>query len=250
MRKIEFFSTVPGVAETFPILPAKEVMPNWVQVARADYMKSDKREQTVVRCPGVIDLLTTGYVIQAWHDFDIIFTDEKVSIVIPDKGINDVLGKHSLQIQTAEGLAKNIPKRPWSQRPILKINTPFQVFAPKGVRFLMIPLPYTEHFDLESNPGILDPGYSTEINVQCYMNMGNGKRTIKAGTPLAQLIPLTDEKFEMICRDATPNDMKWVQKRAFFGLFGFIYNRNRAKESYERHIEGIEKKCPFSWFKK
>lgn len=252
MRKIEFFSTVSGVAETFPIKHAKDVMPGWVQTARLDYMKSDKREQTVVRCPGVIDILTTGYVIQTWHDFDITFAQDKVSITIPDQGINELLGKHSLQIQTADGLAKNIPKRPWSQRPILKINTPFQVLAPKGVRFIMIPLPYTELFDLESTPGILDPGYSSEINVQCYMNMHVGTKTIKAGTPIAQLIPLTDEKFEMICRDATENDLDWAKKRSFFGLFGFIYNRNKAKDAYDRHVEKHfeEKKCPLHFWKK
>lgn len=252
MRKIEFFSVVPGVVEAFPVRYAKDVIPNWLQTARLDYMKSDKRDQTVVRCPGVLDILTTGFVIQSWHDFDITFTQEKVSLTIPGQEINDMLGKHSLQIQTAEGLAKNLPKRPWSQRPILKINTPYQVLAPKGIRFIMIPLPYTELFDLEATPGILDPGHSTEINIQCYMNIGYGTKTIKAGTPLAQLIPLTDEKFEMVCRDATDKDREWTKKRHFLGLSSFVFNRTRSKESYERHVDEHfkESKCPFHFWKK
>ena len=56
-----------------------------------------------------------------------------------------------------DGIAKNIPKRPWSWPDIVKINTPWHVMAPKDVKFLIIPLPYTPFFDFEACLGILDP---------------------------------------------------------------------------------------------
>lgn len=244
MKKITFFSTIPGVAEMFPILPAKEVLPKWLQAARIEHLKGDKRNQTITRCPGVIDVLTTGFVVTTWHDFDIEITDHNISLIIPDKVLTEMLEKDSLQIQSGDGMAKFIPQRPWSQKSILKINTPYQIIAPKGLKFLMIPLPYTDFFSFESNTGILDPAYSSEMNVQGFLNLGKGTYSFKAGTPIAQLIPLSSESFELVCRDMTPEDEKWKKKRAFFNNFSFVFQRTRVKEAYNNYVKSISK-CPF-----
>ena len=37
-KTIEFFSSIEGVAETFPIRLAKEVIPSWVNEARKDFL--------------------------------------------------------------------------------------------------------------------------------------------------------------------------------------------------------------------
>jgi hypothetical protein len=244
MKKIIFFSSVAGVSELFPVLPAKDFLPKWLQTARIEHMKGDKRDQTIVRCPGIIDVLTTGYVVTTWHDFDVTITDDKISLIIPDKALTELLNKDSLQIQSSDGMAKHIPKRPWSQHSILKLNTPYQIIAPKGVRFLMIPLPYTDSFNFESNIGILDPAFSSELNVQGYLNFGKGTHHFKAGTPIAQIIPMTNENFEMICRDMTPEDERWLKKRSFLNNFSFVFNRNKVKDVYNNYVKSISK-CPF-----
>jgi hypothetical protein len=248
MKQIKFFSTIPGVADAFPILESKNSMPSWMQAARLDYMKQNKRDLTILRCPGVVDLLTTGYIVTAWHDIDVEVQPHKFSVTIPDQSLNDMLEKDSIQVQTPDGLAKHIPKRPWSQKAILKINTPWNLMAPKGLKFMMIPLPYTESFEFEAAPGILDPGYSTELNVQGYVNVPAGTTlTIKAGTPLAQLVPMSNEQYEFVCRDMTEEDKTWAVKRKFLNKFAFIFQRNTVKESYEKHNTG---KCPFHFWGK
>jgi hypothetical protein len=35
--KIEFFSTVPGVSSVYPVIPAKNYMPNWVEKTKEHY---------------------------------------------------------------------------------------------------------------------------------------------------------------------------------------------------------------------
>ena len=250
-NEIIFYSTIPGMAEIFPVRHAREVMPEWLQTARIEYAKGNKRDQTIVRCPGIVDLLTTGYIVTTWHDFDVnIDKDGAMYFVAPDERTTKLLGdKNSLQAQNGDSMAKHIPKRPWSHPNILKINTPWNVIAPKGVKFMIIPLPYTELLDFESNIGILDPGYSTELNIQGYVNLGPGNHSFKAGTPIAQIIPMSSESFTTTIRDMNSDDEKFNKKKPWLNLFSFIYSRNRAKDVYEKHVETTTKKCPFHFWK-
>ena len=45
MKKIQFFSTIPGVAEACPIIPASKYITNWQKRAREDYKASSKRSK-------------------------------------------------------------------------------------------------------------------------------------------------------------------------------------------------------------
>jgi len=230
--KIEFFSSVAGVAETFPILSAKDCVPNWVTTARAEYVKSDKKEMHIYKCPGIVDILTTGFVVTAWHDIEIVPRNDVVNVTIPDGKLNELLGKDSVQIQSPNGVAKHIPKRPWSHKGIVKINTPWHVWS--KCKLLMIPMPYSEYFDFESASGILDPGIANEINIQGYWNTQTS--TIKAGTPLCQIIPLTEKQYTMTCRDANKRDKLWIEKRKFFNNFAFVLQRQKLKQAYEKYF--------------
>lgn len=230
--KIEFFSSIAGVAETFPILNAKDCIPDWVSVARAEYIKSDKKDMHIFKCPGIVDILTTGFVVTAWHDVEIIPKQDAVNVTIPDGKLNDLLGKEAVQIQSPNGVAKHIPKRPWSHKAIVKINTPWHVWS--KCKLLMIPMPYTDYFDFESTSGILDPGVANEINIQGYWNTNTS--TIKAGTPLCQIIPLTEKQYTMLCRDANARDKLWLKKREFFNNFAFVLQRQKLKQAYDKEI--------------
>jgi len=233
---IEFFSSVEGLAESFPIQPAKEFTPSWVNEARKDFLISQKNEKTsfqhITRCPGIFHLFTTGYIVPMWHDLEI--SREKWSV--PDRSINEFLGKDTVSLQLGDKIGKHLPKRPWSWPDIVKVNTPWHVMAPKGVKFLMVPISYTEFIDFECCIGILDPGYSTEVNIQGYWNYPNGTTFIKAGTPIAHLIPLTEKSYDVIVRDQTKNDKLWLKKRKYLNYFSFQYPRHIIKRLYENHV--------------
>ena len=238
MTKIEFFSGVSGVAETFPIRASREVIPKWVYSAKADYVKNkDKRDIHIYKCPGIFDMYMTGYIVSSWHDIEIETDGDRFRITIPDAKLETLLGKQAVQEQTHLGVAKFLPQRPWSAKSILKINTPWHVMAPRGIKFLMTAIPYTDYFDFESCTGILDPALSTEINVQGYWNnLKPGKHMIRAGTPLAQLIPLTERNLEFVVRDATEHDRQWLDKRGYLNYIGFVFNRAKLRDAYERFI--------------
>lgn len=242
MDTIEFFTSAPGLSEMFPIISASECRADWMTAAKNDYIQnkerfSKSRSTHLFQCPGIFDLNNHGFIVPLWHDL-IIKTDskERFTWTIPSGGLNsyrgkDVVGTHK------PGLDKFIPKRPWSLNQVIKLDTPWNIVAPKGVKFLIIPLAYPDDFTFESCIGILDPAISTEVNIQLYWNVMQGETLLKAGTPLCQLIPLTEKKYELIVREMTASDKFWLEKRNLFMSMFFRGNRNIIKEMYHNHFK-------------
>jgi len=205
MKKIEFFSTVDGLTDTYPVIHSKSVMPAWIKTAQHEYKQMAHHDFHIARCPGIIDVLTTGYVVCAWHDIAVRSGPSSLETYTPDIALEELLEKPAIQVQHGDSIAKHIPKRPWSHKSILKINTPWHIIS--DCKFMMLPMPYTEQFEFESCIGILDPSISSEINIQGYVN-GHGEFTIRAGTPLCQLVPMSEKTSELVVRDETDNDRK------------------------------------------
>lgn len=237
--KIEFYSTVPGVADTFPVQEAKECIPSWMSLARQEYLK-DKSEINVFRCPGIVDLLTTGFIVSAWHDIELgQLQDGHLHGRCPSAELENLLGYPPVQVQGGDSIGKHLPKRPWSHQDILKINTPWCVNVPKGVKLMILPISYTDNLQFESTIGILDPAISNDINIQGYIN---ALGPIKAGTPIAHIVPMTERKYNLVVREMNAKDKIWQAKKKFFNNFSFILNRSKIKQAYESHNES---KCPF-----
>lgn len=240
--KIEFYSTVAGVYETFPVTPAIEKIPNWMSLAKQDYLQN-KMQQTVYKCPGIVDVMQTGFIVSAWHDIEVWQeANGRLQAKAPTPDLEDMLGFPTTQIQGGDMIAKHLPKRTWSHRDLLKINTPWHVVAPRGIKLLMVPVPYADDNSFESTIGILDPAISNEINIQGYIN---SLGVIKAGTPLVQIIPLTEKKYQLVVREITEYDRNWVNKKKFLNNFSFMFSRNKTKDAYLNHYTS---KCPFKKF--
>jgi len=253
MRKIEFYSDVYGLASMVPILKTSEALPKWVNTLRADYKQNPKEKSHLYRCPGIFDLFTTGYIVTAWHDITLKTDGENYGWELPSAELQILMGANQLaQAHSHRTTAKHLPRPPWAHPSVLKLNTPWHVVAPKGVKFLITHAPYPDSFEFQAMNGILDPGISTEINIQLDWHVPAGTHVIRAGTPLAQLIPLSEENFELVVRDKTPHDEQWSLKRRFVNGMGYVLNRPRIKKLYEDHfnLDKPQKTCPFSFWKK
>lgn len=231
MNKIEFFSVVEGLTDTYPIVHSKSVIPNWIKTAQQEYSQTQHYDFHIARCPGIIDVLTTGYVVTAWHDIAVRSGPSSLETFAPDTALEQLLDKPALQVQMGDGIAKHMPKRPWSNKSILKINTPWHIIA--DCKFMMLPMPYTDQFEFESCIGILDPSVSSEINVQGYVN-GQGEFTIRAGTPLCQIIPISQHKYNLDVRDCTEHDQKWINRRKYYNSIGFNLKKNIISKAYKK----------------
>ncbi len=231
--KIEFFNTFEGVLDEYPIAPIREALPKWVNDARTDYIaKKATRNDHIFRCSGIAELYKVGYTVRAWHDLRIESNHDTVRWMLPNE---DALGKNAVQSQTGDAAAKFIPKRPWSSKTILKLNTPWNVISP--VKLLIVPIPYPDSHEFEACPGILDSSISTEVNIQLYINDTTGKGcTIEAGTPLCHIIPMYDGEVEMEQREATESDKNWVAKKYFITNSTFNYNIQRVRRAFTKHF--------------
>jgi hypothetical protein len=244
MKDIIFFSSIEGVADACPVLLANQTIPKWANLAKDNYIndKKDRKDRFnhIFQCPGIFDLYNYGFVVTAWHDFIIKteYNKEGFAWKIPNEEISLLMGSVSVIGTHQQGISDIIPKRPTALNQIIKINTPWHVIAPKGIKFISIPIAYPDTFEFDSHIGILDPGTSSEINIQLNWNVKDGETLIKAGTPLAHFIPISEEKFNLVCRDATENDKKWLRKRNFFNNFTFKLKRNLIKDFYHKHFNG------------
>lgn len=231
---------IPGVADAFPIVPAKDFRPKWMQAAKENYIKTLKERNDkfshIYQCPGILELYRHGFIVPMWLDV-IISTDSHRKGFAYKTPTNDFHQEGRILIDKHDGPAVQfLPMPPDSMPFILKINTPWNVIAPKGVKFLMVPIGYPDTFDFENVIGILDPGVSCEINFQLWWKVKDGETVLKAGTPMVHLIPLSEEEFEVTCRDMTDHDKKWLDKRRYLNNFSFRPRRNILRDLYNKHF--------------
>jgi hypothetical protein len=237
MKTIDFFSSVPGVAEAHPIVKAKDILPEWVKKCRADYV-STKPNIHLAKCPGIFDLYNFGYVVPMWCDavietkgdtFRWATQDHIKHLKRVDHPMDNipVISNHSFG-----AIAKFLPRRPQSIANIIKVDTPWGVCAPKGVKFLVMPFPYSDFTEFDACPGILDPAISTEINVQMYWNVKDRSYTIKAGTPMQIIVPLTEHNYKFNVRDATEKDELWLRKKNYLAHHKFNIDRHIMRNAY------------------
>jgi hypothetical protein len=144
----------------------------------------------------------------------------------------DIGTQHAVDIHKADAIAKHLPKRPWSCKSIIKLNTPWHLIS--GEKFLMLPLPYADEHTFEACPGTLDPSISTEVNVHLYWNK-LGKTMIPAGTPLCYLAPMTSNSVQLEMREATKKDLDWLQKRHYINKMSFTLNIKKMKELFRNY---------------
>ena len=225
-EKIEFFNNK-VIFETYPIIESKNFKPKWIAEARQDLENSIKEGSLkvpgfshITRCPGIFDLFKYGYIIPLQRDLIIIphekgfewsmpetnsSTDFQKAGIIGDK-LHDVDGIVRAIDQTSLRL---ISKPPWASGFMFKIVTGWNVIAPRGLKFIMLPIAYPDTFEFTSTIGILDPSINTQINFQMFWNGTKEETLIKAGTPLGQLIPLTEKKYQMVQREMNQQDSDW-----------------------------------------
>ena len=246
---IEFYSDIQGVADAYPIVKPTDVLPNWISMVREDYKQSDKSQSHLYRCPGIFDLFNHGYIVTAWHDLQLQTDGENYGWMVPNDDLKELMGANQLaQIHSHRTVGKYLPRPQHAHPSVLKLNTPWHVIAPRGVKLLITAVPYPDTYDFEALTGILDPGISTEINIQMNWYTPVGTGLIRAGTPLAHIIPISERNLELVVRSKNKQDELWSLKRRYFNAMNFVLNRSKIKSMYERHFH--RGKCPFHFWKK
>jgi hypothetical protein len=237
----KFYSRIPGVLDSFPIVPSKTIRPSWVRSVVDAYKKQtedvsnygNRQLTSIAKCPGIIDLAKQGWIVRSWFDF-IIRTDGpsniawKVPPTFPPSVLVDDFTTDPIRFMSLTDPELKIPLPPQTCHAIVKIATPWIVDIPKGWNLLMLPISYPDDTRFQCSTGILRPGLHVEVQPQVFWNVTQGEELVKAGTPLCQLIPIpeTIEEAQFECLGYT-EEMKARQKDFYYKKgFSFIRSQN------------------------
>jgi hypothetical protein len=240
-KKIEFYSTVEGVPDTNPITRISDNLPLWHAREKQEYLANStknpsKRDTYLYRCPGISGLFSQGFVVPMWFDLNITTNGDRKDFKysIASSYLENILIDRPL-VDAHNQVAKNLPFPDSGLELIIKVNTPWHIVSPSSVKFLMTPAFYHGETDFECTAGIIDPSVTNEIVIQMYWKKIIGSRTIKEGSPMAYLFPLTERHYDFICRMKDSHDDLWLNKKRFFQSFSFTYPKNKIQKIFKTH---------------
>lgn len=201
--EIKFICSMQAVKDTMPIVRAGQIPRPWIKkVARGNIKDEEGRSRSSSRCPGIIDVMREGFVIRAWCDITIVIDGEDFTWKIPHEMIGP--GGNNIEVVTYHHdfhLFKHLENKPrHSFGHVLKINTPWFIDIPKGYKLLQIPVTYVDQNTFTSFIGMMEYELGLHsLNIPFVLHKNRGEVIIKAGTPLAQLIPIKmEDKMDMV----------------------------------------------------
>lgn len=199
---IRFFSLEPGLAENYPLIPTSTLKRTWLDAEHKKAKCPFRGTQNVANCPGLKQITRMGWVVTAPMDFTIITNGDGVSYEweTPSTFLRhqNFIGDHSpdqvvpLVDSPREALAH-----------IIKLETPWRVRASDDIVFLQTPVYWNNESRFQAVAGMYDPRFAMQVNVQLMWHVMDGETLIKAGTPLAQFIPIPRESIERTWYDMT-----------------------------------------------
>jgi hypothetical protein len=234
---VKFFSSSKGVLDYYPIELAKDNFPKWLNTARKDFSDKiqgtypSKHSHSVHRCPGIVGLLTKGFVLKAWQDFSITTNADgsyrwNTALQINDySDVNHII--QDVKVHDFDLLLKYLPLKKDSFNIILKLHTPWFVYGPKNVKYLFLPISYSDSDSFFVYPGILDTSITNEILINIHWNELDNTRVIKAGTPLMQIIPFEDKHYSLEVGRADRNILEEHNSKLFKLFNTFVRNYNK-----------------------
>ena len=227
---INWWSTIEGVEKVTPILPAKEVIPDWWKRVERNLNPSDpKNKGTIRNCPSMPEFLSQGFVVTLWTDLYVNIEADKFQWKTPDKIFS--FSSHP-NIQFKDWLPRHIQD---NSSMVLKPNCPWRVKTPPGWSVWQLPMYYHYNPMFEVLPGIIWSDIHHEINQQMHFKQ-YGEFIIKRGTPLAMYIPYERNKYTHTIEGPTIENSKWSNE-------SWINVRSKFKGGYKLHQAEV-KKCP------
>lgn len=213
--EIEFECSDPHVLKYFPIVPAKNALPDWYAKLKAD-------EPNISKCVPVRDMVTAGYIIPTAYEEEmgVEFDGEidHVGRITPVEEIGEFYRVVDHMTDPASGHTHDqcpieIGGR---KKAYFKLTLPWRVKTPKGYSCLFIQPFYHFKEDITLMPAIIDTDEFdlSQLNFPGYLN--NQEASLKPGTPFVQIIPFK--------RDEWTHKLTFKEKTTFSKMNFFLHN--------------------------
>lgn len=190
---IDAFINVETINDMFPIQASSNYFPDWWKSLPNSFTETDSNGfqspqlPTIKRCDGVNRIYTTGFTIPLWADL-LIETREDDTWYYQSSDSSLQLQVHN-RIVYGNNFDRNMH---------FKILSPWIVKEKQGVNFVMTNC-WWNSVDAEYfvPNGIMEFKYQSGSHINFFTKRKNSRFMINAGTPVCQLIPLTDKKVEI-----------------------------------------------------
>ena len=241
-KKIEFFSSIPGVEKVMPIVPSSQITYDWKQVEAHRYkealLKSNNpsvSQRSLLKCPGITSITSLGWILRTWQDV-YIETNGDGSSFNWKTPINQTELVGYDYISPHVNLLYESKKESWPVNTltnIIKFSTGWRVCIPKNHTLLQLPVQYGDDNRFTAISGSYSYDYRiAELNVPVYWHALNSKELIKAGTPLAHLILIPDHQYKAVSSVYKNSSIFEVYHMLFNSVFN-IDNKN-VKEKLKK----------------
>ena len=214
---IRFYSIEDGVEVIHPIYPATQLKRPWLS-------KPVSKEEEILGqtrlCPGIRLLVSTGWILPAPADFKIKTNGDGTNFEWRSSTLfeNGADGKGYIT-QHPPPQALPILDNPKKQlNTVIKVDTPWRLQCSEDIMLLQLPVPYNNEPRFTVQPGLIDPEYTHNLNVQLVWNVLDGEEWVKSGTPLVHYVPIprsfmSHGNFDVLVEG--PNEQDKKRERAF-----------------------------------
>ena len=202
--KITFVDNFSFLAEQVHPTPAKNVLPDWYrrlqgshkvdEVVRSPSSKAPGEASTIKKCMPVFDSISAGYILFTPMDLEVYWSEED---------------GHTFQTPASEFIDFHHPKQiidhpvyRGDKDLIPKFVNPWSVITPNGYSCMFM-TPQHRDLPFELLPAIVDTDkYIGPVTFPFVFKDPTWQGTIKAGTPMAQVIPFKRESYEAEITDS------------------------------------------------
>ena len=198
-----FFTAIRELEETLPPVPASEFWPQWFKDQKSKTEHGEYLWNTVRSCPGIMDVISMGYIIPLWCDYEVVkinTMDNKefeISIDTPPNLNQNGRPLFSAATHPHKQIA-NYPFKGDQWKGSLKFQNPWEAKTDKGYSCLITSPFYHRQDHLEVLTGSVDTDAYHELHVNSFFESKVDEKVLfERGMPLCQIIPYKREEFTM-----------------------------------------------------
>lgn len=204
---LKFKTFIPETIDT--LHPIKPIDFKWFNKAIEDFKLNKDKGTHIIRCPGVNSILQTGWIQRTYQEIKITTKGDKKSFTcaMTYNQMNHKYGDllcHYVSDHPPEMLDKFKPMNDYTLKTIIKIQSPWVAYVPKGYKLLQMPVSYSDENVFTASVGFLKD--KCHLNVPIYWHKLNGEHIIQKGTPICQYLLIKDNDFDTSIEIANNKD--------------------------------------------
>lgn len=229
---VDCFTYMPEIIDLFPVYKSGEKIPQWHKNVPPTFQHPGQPGKGTIRtCPGVTELFKEGITIQSWGDIHINWDSNTVNNPFGIEALPQGVGEPHYSGQWNDA-------REFQEYHHIKINSPWKFVEKTGVKFLFTNafwnVPTLKYFIPN---GLVEYKYQHTTNVNMWIPKSAFPKNvlIPAGTPLTQIIPLSEKEVVIHMHKIGLLEYKEKYTHHPFSFAASYYKRKKLIES---------KKCP------